>query len=200
MAIPDVTPNTQQFTAYAGIGNRMAQVDANGNLSATQTIITGKLADATMITRLTTESNWNNLGVYTGTAITGTYEGMYYLGTYFFYYAYADNSWYRMSIMQNTFSISLTDSNEGEGAGSYFDLVSGKSGRGSIICGDNVGFAEFTFTTAGVVTLLMVSDNVFTSLQTGTNHIVIKDNGTNVRITNELGSTTTFTIEIKYTN
>jgi hypothetical protein len=95
---------------------------------------------------------------------------------------------------------SLTDSNEGEGAGTYVDLVSGKSGRGSIICGDNVGFAEFTFTTAGVVTLLMVSDNVFTSLQTGTNHIVIKDNGTNVRITNELGSTTTFTIEIKYTN
>ena len=197
--IPDVTPNSQKLHALAGIGSRMMQVDADGNVTATEAIITGKLADATMISRLTTESNWNNLGVYTGTAITGTYEGQYYLGTYYFYYAYSDNSWNRMSIMQNRYSISLTDSNEGEGAGTYFDLVASKSGRGSIVFGDGVGYADFIFTTAGVVTLITYSANVFTTLQTGTAHVIIKDNGSNVRITNELGATTTFTIEIKYT-
>jgi hypothetical protein len=94
---------------------------------------------------------------------------------------------------------SLTDSNEAEGAGSYIDLTTSKSGRGSIVFGDGAGYADFIFTTAGVVTLILNSANVFTSLQTGTNHVIIKDNGSNVRITNELGATTTFTIEIKYT-
>jgi hypothetical protein len=149
---------------------------------------------------LTTESNWNNLGVYTGTAITGTYEGQYYLGTYYFYYAYSDNSWNRMSIMDNNYSISLTDSNEAEGAGTYVDLVSGKSGRGSIVFGDAAGYADFVFTTAGVITLIVNSANVFTTLQAGTNHVIIKDNGSNVRIVNELAATTVFTLEIKYTN
>ena len=96
--------------------------------------------------------------------------------------------------------ISLTDSNEAEGAGTYVDLVSGKSGRGSIVFGDAVGYADFVFTTAGVVTLIVNSDNVFTSLETGTDHVIIKDNGSNVRIVNELAATTVFTLEIKYTN
>ena len=95
--------------------------------------------------------------------------------------------------------VSLTDSNEAEGAGTYIDLVTGKSGRGSIIFGDAVGYADFIFTTAGVVTLIINSNNVFTTLQTGTDHVVIKDNGTNVRITNELAATTIFSLEIKYT-
>lgn len=94
---------------------------------------------------------------------------------------------------------SLTDSNESEGAGSYVDLTTSKSGLGRITFGDGIGYAEFIFTTAGVVTLIAYSANVFTALQTGTNHVIIKDNGSNVRITNELGSTTTFTIEINYT-
>lgn|SRR5574343_503849 len=94
---------------------------------------------------------------------------------------------------------SLTDSNEGEGAGTYVDLVTSKSGRGRIIFGDAAGYADFIFTTAGVVTLITYSANVFTALQTGTNHVIIKDNGSNVRITNELAATTTFTIEINYT-
>jgi len=97
--------------------------------------------------------------------------------------------------------VSLTDSNESEGAGSYFDLVSGKSGFGIVNFGNGVGYAFFDFTTAGVVTLTaLVSANVFTSLQTGTNHVIIKQNGTNVRIVNELGATTVFSIDIRYTN
>lgn len=95
---------------------------------------------------------------------------------------------------------SLTDSNEGEGVGSYIDLTASKSGRGSIVFGDGLGYADFIFTTAGAVTLIVNSANVFTTLQTGTNHVIIKDNGSNVRITNELGATTIFNITIDYTN
>lgn len=54
------------------------------------------------------------------------------------------------------------------------------------------------YTTAGIVTLLMNSSNVYTSLQTGTNHLLIKDNGSNVRITNELGGTYTATVVVNY--
>ena len=102
---------------------------------------------------------------------------------------------------QNNFNyktISLNDSNETEGAGSYFDLPTGKSGMGQIFFGDAVGYALFIFNAAGEVTLIYNSANVFTTLQTGTNHVIIKDNGTNVRIVNELGSTTSFTLIIMY--
>jgi hypothetical protein len=249
--IPDKTNNTQQYHAYAGTDVRMTEVDANGVMTATKTIITGKLADATIISYLVADASWNNLGVYVGTAITGTFEGMYYFAGNYYYVAYSDNVWNRILINKHIeltryqyFSsttgdtvgdtrvsnqtgcvqtetctvanatkgsgtwvvskcirtISLTDSNEAEGVGSYFDLASGKSGRGSIVFGDGIGYADFIFTTAGVVTLITYSANVFTSLQTGTNHVIIKDNGSNVRITNELGATTIFTIEIKYTN
>jgi hypothetical protein len=98
----------------------------------------------------------------------------------------------------DTSLIILTDSNESEGSGSYYNLDTSKSGRGSIVFGDSLGYADFVFTAAGAVTLIVNSSNVFTSLQTGTNHVIIKDNGTNVRIVNELGSTTSFKIDIIY--
>lgn len=118
-----------------------------------------------------------------------------------------DNDIYRLDINGNIITTknllyhqSLLDSNELEGAGSYIDLASGKSGRGSIVFGDGIGYADFIFTSAGAVTLLMNSNNVFTTLQTGAGHVIIKDNGTNVRITNEMGSTIGFNIRIQYTN
>lgn len=93
---------------------------------------------------------------------------------------------------------SLTDSNELIGAGSYIDLETSRSGRGSIVFGDGAGYADFIFTSAGVVTLIQYTSNVFTSVQTGTNHVIIKDNGTNVRIVNEMGSTMNFNVKIQY--
>jgi hypothetical protein len=104
-----------------------------------------------------------------------------------------DNFWY--------LTASLADSNELEAAGSYIDLTADKAGFGIIHFGDNVGHALFTFKKDGAVTLsAVVSANVFTSLQTGTDHVIIKDNGTNVRIVNELGAGISFTIEIMYNN
>ena len=97
-------------------------------------------------------------------------------------------------------SISLADSNELEAAGSYIDITSGKSGYCELIIGNSIAFAKFIFDTSGVVTLIEYSGNVFNALQTGTNHVIIKDNGSNVRIVNELGSTLIFTLTINYTN
>jgi len=98
------------------------------------------------------------------------------------------------------FPKSLNDSNEGEAAGTYIDLPAGKSGMGRVVIGDYEAYAYFGFTTAGVVTLQMNSTNVFTALQTSTNHVIIKNNGTNVRIVNELGSAKVFSLIIDYTN
>ena len=94
--------------------------------------------------------------------------------------------------------ITRTDSNEIIGSGSYVDLISNKSGRGSIFFGDGAGYANFIFTSEAVVTFIYNSSNVFTSVQTGTNHVIVKDNGSNVRIINELGVTSNFHIEINY--
>ena len=93
---------------------------------------------------------------------------------------------------------SLTDSNELIGSGSFIDLETSRSGRGSITFGDGVGYADFIFTSAGVVTLIQYTSNVFTAVQTGINHVIIKDNGTGVRIVNEMGSTINFNVKIQY--
>lgn len=153
-------------------------------------------------------SNQQTLGLYTyqgstvgdviGDTRTSNQSGWYYIETCTV--ANAAKGAGTWVITKAMLTKSLTDSNEAEGAGTYVDLVSGKSGRGSIVFGDAVGYADFVFTAAGAVTLIVNSSNVFTALQTGTNHVIIKDNGSNVRITNELAATTTFTIEIKYTN
>lgn len=102
--------------------------------------------------------------------------------------------------IENKYYTSLTDSNELEPSGSYIDLPTGKSGSGTITFGDGIGYAIFLFTSAGVVTLLTNTSNIFSSLQTGTNHVIIKDNGVNVRIVNELGATTVFNVTVNYTN
>jgi len=99
------------------------------------------------------------------------------------------------------FMQTLADNNEGtETALTSIDLTTGKSGIGRLVFGDGLGYADFIFTTLGVVTLIVNSANVFTTLQTGTSHVIIKDNGSNVRITNELGSSTVFNLIIQYTN
>lgn len=91
----DKTPNVQQMTNLAGSGSRMLETDATGLLSATKSVILGKLSDVTAIGLLTTTSNWSDAGAYIGTAITGTYEGQYYSDGTFYFFAYADNTWRR---------------------------------------------------------------------------------------------------------
>jgi len=69
----------------------------------------------------------------------------------------------------------------------YVDLEAGKTGWGTVMAGDNEEFAPFTFTSAGVVTLL--TDATANVVNTDTDaKLCIFDNGTNVRIRNRLGS------------
>jgi hypothetical protein len=96
MAITNQTNQPQQFNQLAGTTNRMAQVDSAGLLSASQDIVNGKITDGTVITLLTTDTNWTRLGAYVGTAITGTYEGQYYADGSYDFLAYADNTWRRI--------------------------------------------------------------------------------------------------------
>lgn len=102
------------------------------------------------------------------------------------------------SIASHTISVSLTDSNELEPEGSYYDLVTSKSGYARMFFGNAEGYADFIFSTTGVVTFINVSDNCYKTLQTGTNHVIIKDNGNNVRIVNEMGASKNFTLIIMY--
>jgi hypothetical protein len=80
----------------AGTGQRIVEASAAGLLTATETIIAGKLSDSTAITLLTTGGNWTGVN-YTGTAITGTYEGQEYDDGTYYYYAYSDNDWRRVA-------------------------------------------------------------------------------------------------------
>lgn len=87
----------------SGTGNRMVQAAAAGTISASATIVTGKLSDSAVIALLVNDANWT-LAVYTGSAITGTYEGMYYSTGNYFYQAYSDNVWLRSLIVLDLIS------------------------------------------------------------------------------------------------
>lgn len=79
----------------------------------------------------------------------------------------------------------------------FIDLNSGVSGFGYVQAGDNEEFAPFTFTTAGVVTLL--TDATANVVATDTDvKLCIFDNGTNVRIRNRLGSAKVLKIKVYY--
>ena len=97
--------------------------------------------------------------------------------------------------------ISLDDANEGAEVAdtNCIDLLPAMSGKLSIVFGDGTGYADYIFKVDGTLTKIVSSANVFETLQTGTDHVVIKDNGINVRIVNQLGSTTVFNVEVRYT-
>jgi hypothetical protein len=81
-------------------------------------------------------------------------------------------------------------------ASSFTDLDSGKSGFGFCQIGDGAEYAFFSFTTAGVVTLITSSANV---VNTDTDaKLCIVDAGGYVRIANALGSTLMMTLIIFY--
>jgi hypothetical protein len=84
------------LTNLAGSGDRIVQANSAGLLSASIPVITGKLSDSTAISLLVNTSNWDVDGAYTGTAITGTYEGQYYCNTEYYFTAYSDNTWIRL--------------------------------------------------------------------------------------------------------
>ena len=73
-------------TGLSGTTDRMVQVNSAGGVSATAPIITGYITSGgTAANLLENTANWDIDGVYTGTSITGTYQGQkHYNGNYFF--------------------------------------------------------------------------------------------------------------------
>lgn len=71
----------------------------------------------------------------------------------------------------------------------YIDIKDASTGYGELIVGDNEERARFSWTTAGVVTLMENTANVVNTDTDG--KFCIFDNGTSVRIRNRLGSTKT---------
>jgi hypothetical protein len=79
-------------TSYTGTTSRMVESSSGGTVTATRAIISGYISDATVITNLTTAGNWTINGSYTGTSITGTYQGQNYYDDNYFYTFVADNT------------------------------------------------------------------------------------------------------------
>jgi hypothetical protein len=78
----------------------------------------------------------------------------------------------------------------------YIDLPDATSGWGEVFVGDNEERARFSWTTAGVVTLM---ENTAEVVATDTDDkFCIFDNGTTVRIRNRLGSAKTVKYVVNY--
>jgi len=78
-----------------------------------------------------------------------------------------------------------------------FNLADGRSGIGIITFGDGEEYAWFSFTSAGVVTLITNSDNVTTTLTTN-DKLNIGDGGTYVTIENTFTATKQLTLQVTY--
>ena len=85
------------FTSFSGSTNRVVEAGTTGALSATKDLIDSFLSAGTAATLLSTTSNWNVIGVYTGTSLTSTYQGQQYYDSNYYFVAVNDNDWIRMA-------------------------------------------------------------------------------------------------------
>jgi hypothetical protein len=74
----------------------MVETDSSGVVSANRTIISAYITDGTVIGYLENTSNWGNKN-YTGTTITGTYQGQKHYNSDYFFEAVNNNVWIRLS-------------------------------------------------------------------------------------------------------
>jgi fibronectin-binding autotransporter adhesin len=88
---------TISSTNLAGSTNRVVQVNSGGTMSATADIISAYITSGgTAANLLENGTNWDINGVYTGTTITGTYQGQKHYDINYFYEAVADNLFIRL--------------------------------------------------------------------------------------------------------
>lgn len=100
------TNNTSRLTIAASgeltianlapASSAMVESSSAGLLSASKRIIQSYITDGTAQAALVLTSNWDVDGNYTGTSITGTYQGQKHYNTEYLFEAYADNSWLRI--------------------------------------------------------------------------------------------------------
>ncbi len=83
---------------------------ANGATgSFTYSVFESYLSAGATATALTTESNWAQGASYSGTALTGTYQGQKYFNGGFMYEAVDDNQWVRYELDRKTAFQTLVD-------------------------------------------------------------------------------------------
>jgi hypothetical protein len=88
---------TISSTSLAGSTNRVVQVSSGGTISASADIISGYITSGgTAALLLENVSNWDINGNYTGSPITGTYQGQKHYDGNYFYEAIADNIFIRL--------------------------------------------------------------------------------------------------------
>ena len=82
-------------TGMSGSASRVVEAGSGGALTATKDIIDGfLLAGSAPAILLTNVANWT-AKVYTGTAITGTYQGQQFFDNNYYFVAVNDNDWIR---------------------------------------------------------------------------------------------------------
>lgn len=101
-----------------------------------------------------------------------------------------------MSGVQTRGSLNMKSSSESVADDAYIDIPDATSGWGEVFVGDNEERARFSWTTAGVVTLMENTANVDDADTDA--YFCIFDNGTTVRIRNRLGSSKTVKYSINY--
>lgn len=81
----------------SGSTDRLVQVNSGGTFSATQEIISAYITSGgTAANKLENVSNWDINGNYTGSSITGTYQGQKHYDGNYFYEAVQDNIFIRL--------------------------------------------------------------------------------------------------------
>ena len=85
------------LSSLTGTTDRMLEVDSLGVVSADRTIITAYLVSgSTQANLLENASNWGDK-IYTGTTITGTYQGQKHYNSNYLFEAVDNNLWVRLS-------------------------------------------------------------------------------------------------------
>lgn len=84
-------------SSFSGTTNRIVQSDTGGTFTATQQIITAYLVSGgTTANLLENVSNWDINGNYTGSTISGTYQGQKHYNNNYFFEAVSDNLFLRL--------------------------------------------------------------------------------------------------------
>lgn len=179
-------------TGPAGSNGTNGATGATGASGVTQSLFEVYLTAGATATSLTTESNWSTGATYSGTVITGTYQGQKYYSGQYMYEAVDDNTWVRYELDRKTPFQTLTDaatitwnyslgynakvtlggnrslSITGATNGDYGTLIvtQGPAGGYRINFGSNDKFASatYSFSTTGT------QSDIFTWVYDGTNY------------------------------
>lgn len=88
---------TISSSGLAGSTDRVVQVNSGGTISATLDIVSGYITSGgTVALLLDNTNNWDINGNYTGSTITGTYQGQKHYNNNYFFEAVADNLFIRL--------------------------------------------------------------------------------------------------------